>query len=63
MGGIESGEDALAFLAAGASAIAVGTANFRDPAAGETVRSELAAALQRRGLSELPGRSIASTSG
>ena len=31
MGGIESGADALAFLAAGAAAIAVGTASFRDP--------------------------------
>ena len=33
MGGIESGADALAFLAAGATAVAVGTASFRDPAA------------------------------
>ena len=33
MGGIESGADALAFLAAGASAVAVGTASFRDPLA------------------------------
>ena len=31
MGGIESGGDALGFLAAGAAAVAVGTANFRDP--------------------------------
>jgi dihydroorotate dehydrogenase (NAD+) catalytic subunit len=45
MGGIESGADALAFLAAGASAIAVGTANFRDPMAGQRVRKELEAAL------------------
>jgi dihydroorotate dehydrogenase (NAD+) catalytic subunit len=45
MGGIESGADALAFLAAGAVAIAVGTANFRDPMAGLRVRAELEAAL------------------
>ncbi len=31
MGGIETGNDALEFLFAGASAIAIGTANFRDP--------------------------------
>jgi dihydroorotate dehydrogenase (NAD+) catalytic subunit len=43
MGGIESGADALAFLAAGASAVAVGTASFRDPMAGERIREELQA--------------------
>ena len=41
MGGIESGSDALDFLNLGASAVAVGTANFRDPDAGERVRIEL----------------------
>jgi dihydroorotate dehydrogenase (NAD+) catalytic subunit len=51
MGGIESGADALAFIAAGASAVAVGTASFRDPMAGERVRSELADELAARGLS------------
>lgn len=49
MGGIESGTDALEFVAAGATAVAVGTASFRDPLAGERVRSELAAALERAG--------------
>ena len=38
MGGIESGADALEFLVAGASAIAVGTASFRDPMAAARVR-------------------------
>jgi dihydroorotate dehydrogenase (NAD+) catalytic subunit len=52
MGGIESGADALAFIAAGASAIAVGTASFRDPLAGERVRSELADELAAR---DFPG--------
>jgi dihydroorotate dehydrogenase (NAD+) catalytic subunit len=42
MGGIRSGRDALDFLAAGATAVAVGTENFRDPAAGDRVRRELA---------------------
>jgi dihydroorotate dehydrogenase (NAD+) catalytic subunit len=62
MGGIESGEDALAFLRAGAAAIAVGTASFRDPAAGERVRFELATELSQRGLEALPGRAATSTS-
>jgi dihydroorotate dehydrogenase (NAD+) catalytic subunit len=51
MGGIETGADAIAFIAAGASAVAVGTASFRDPMAGERVRSELAEELVARGLS------------
>jgi dihydroorotate dehydrogenase (NAD+) catalytic subunit len=42
MGGIASGRDAADFLAAGASAIAVGTESFRDPAAGRRVAVELA---------------------
>jgi dihydroorotate dehydrogenase (NAD+) catalytic subunit len=49
MGGIETGAQALEFLAVGATAVAVGTANFRDPMAGSRVRSELVA-----GLSEAP---------
>ena len=53
MGGIESGADALAFLAAGATAIAVGTANFRDPLAGSRIRAELEAALEGAGIRSL----------
>jgi dihydroorotate dehydrogenase (NAD+) catalytic subunit len=53
MGGIESGADALAFLAAGAAAIAVGTANFRDPLAGLRVRAELREALAASDLGSL----------
>jgi len=41
MGGIDCGAHALEFLAAGATAIAVGTASFRDPLAAERVRFEL----------------------
>src|ERR687898_547166 len=65
MGGIESGGDALAMIAAGATAVAVGTASFRDPLAGERVRIELGAELRRAGLSglgEVRGRASASTS-
>ena len=43
MGGIASGRDAADFLAAGATAIAVGTESFRDPAAGRRIGAELAA--------------------
>ena len=53
MGGIESGADALAFLAAGATAVAVGTASFRDPLAGERVRSDLAERLERAGFASI----------
>jgi dihydroorotate dehydrogenase (NAD+) catalytic subunit len=65
MGGIESGTHALAFLAAGATAVAVGTANFRDPLAGNRVRAELEAALREAradSLSAVRGRIAASTS-
>jgi dihydroorotate dehydrogenase (NAD+) catalytic subunit len=43
MGGIESGRDAADFLLAGATTVAVGTENFRDPAAGSRVAAELEA--------------------
>jgi dihydroorotate dehydrogenase (NAD+) catalytic subunit len=42
MGGIARGRHAADFLAAGASAVAVGTESFRDPAAGRRVSAELA---------------------
>jgi dihydroorotate dehydrogenase (NAD+) catalytic subunit len=45
MGGIESAVDAAAFMAAGASAVAIGTANFRDPLAAERIRAGLEDAL------------------
>jgi dihydroorotate dehydrogenase (NAD+) catalytic subunit len=53
MGGIETGEDALAFVAAGSTAVAVGTANFRDALAAERVRRELSEAVAARGLDGL----------
>ena len=46
MGGISSGADALEFLQAGASLVAVGTESFRDPRAGNRVAGEIARALQ-----------------
>jgi dihydroorotate dehydrogenase (NAD+) catalytic subunit len=41
MGGIASGRHARDFLLAGASAVAVGTESFRDPAAGRRIAAEL----------------------
>jgi dihydroorotate dehydrogenase (NAD+) catalytic subunit len=41
MGGIESAADAADFIASGAALVAVGTANFRDPAAAKGVRDGL----------------------
>ena len=42
MGGLASGRQAADFMAAGASAVAVGTESFRDPAAGRRIAAELA---------------------
>ena len=47
MGGIASGAHAADFLAAGATAVAVGTESFRDPRAGARVGRELADLLER----------------
>jgi dihydroorotate dehydrogenase (NAD+) catalytic subunit len=53
MGGVESGRDAFDFLSAGADLVAVGTENFRDPAAGNRVRLELQALMIERRLRNL----------
>jgi dihydroorotate dehydrogenase (NAD+) catalytic subunit len=52
MGGISCGADAAEFLAAGASLVAIGTENFRDPRAGLRVAAELAVP---------PSRAVAAT--
>ena len=62
MGGIETGEHALAFLAAGASDVALGTALFADPRAPRRVRAELARAAERHGFSD-PADAIGSAHG
>jgi len=43
MGGVACGRDAADLLAVGATAVAVGTESFRDPAAGRRISAELAA--------------------
>ena len=50
MGGVRSGLDALELIAAGASAVALGTILFADPDAPARIRSELADELAARGL-------------
>ena len=49
VGGVRTGDDALQLVAAGASAIQVGTATFNDPTAPLRVNRELTAALQEKG--------------
>ena len=50
MGGVRSGLDALELLAAGASAVALGTVLFTDPGAPARIRGELATELAERRL-------------
>jgi dihydroorotate dehydrogenase (NAD+) catalytic subunit len=50
MGGIQSGRDALDFLQAGASCVAVGTESFRDPGAGARICNQLAQQLRAHGM-------------
>ncbi len=47
MGGIQSAEDVIEFFYAGASAVAVGTANFVDPFVCPTIIEELPELLQQ----------------
>jgi dihydroorotate dehydrogenase (NAD+) catalytic subunit len=55
MGGVASGRDALELVAAGASAVALGTVLFSDPFAPSRVREELAAEVAARDLA-LPSK-------
>lgn len=50
MGGVATGRDALEFLLAGASAVAVGTTLFHDPSAAARIVRELEEALAERGV-------------
>ncbi len=59
MGGVQSVTDAIEFMLAGASAVAVGTALFVDPTLPVKIAEGLAAYCQKRGLasiSELVGK-------
>lgn len=52
-GGISSSHDALEFLMAGASAVGVGTALFRDPLVCHEINAGIAAYLRRHGLANV----------
>lgn len=53
MGGIQTAEDVLEFLLAGADAVAVGTANFQNPYACPTIINELPSVLEKYGFSSV----------
>jgi dihydroorotate dehydrogenase (NAD+) catalytic subunit len=52
MGGVENGRHALELIAAGASAVALGTVLFADPGAPDRIRAELADAAAALGLDD-----------
>lgn len=53
MGGIQTAEDALEFIMAGASGIAVGTANFRNPRAMPEIIAGLEKYMEENGIGDL----------
>jgi len=53
MGGIQTAEDVLEFLLAGASAVAVGTANFQDPYVCPKIIYDLPNVLEKYGFSSV----------
>lgn len=53
MGGIRTGHDALEFIAAGASAVSIGTVVFGDPGAPWRIATELGQELESRGFNSL----------
>jgi dihydroorotate dehydrogenase (NAD+) catalytic subunit len=53
MGGVSSGRDALEFVAAGASTVALGTILFSDPGAPDRVRGELASEISKLAVGEV----------
>ena len=60
MGGATSANDVLEFMAAGATAVAVGTASFRDPLLAAPLVQELGRQMELRGIAspeQLVGRS------
>jgi len=59
MGGITSGRDVLDYILVGASAVQVGTINFREPAAAARIAGEIEAEMDRlnvKDLSEIRGK-------
>ncbi|GKX66791.1 dihydroorotate dehydrogenase [Inconstantimicrobium mannanitabidum] len=53
LGGIATGEDAIEFMMAGATAIQIGTVNFSDPLAGPRIIKEMEQFLNREGIKDI----------
>jgi len=53
IGGIMTATDALEFILAGATAIQVGTANFLDPSAAQTIAVEMEEYLVQNGIADI----------
>lgn len=53
MGGIQTGEDAVEFILAGATAVAVGTANFNNPFATEQVAAGIETYMSQMGVDDI----------
>ena len=53
MGGIRDAEDALEFIMAGATMVAVGTANFNNPVATEEIIEGIAGFMEKNGVKNI----------
>ncbi|MDP6684902.1 MAG: tRNA-dihydrouridine synthase, partial [Candidatus Marinimicrobia bacterium] len=53
IGGITNGEDVLEYMIAGASAVQVGTANYRDPGIAESIIDDLKSYLEKNNYSSI----------
>ena len=53
LGGIATGQDAIEFMMAGASAIQIGTINFVNPMAGKEIIEEIEAFLKEQGIKDI----------
>src|SRR5947208_1036587 len=53
MGGIATADDAIEFILAGATAVAIGTANFYDPTVSEKIAQGIGLFLQQHGIQNL----------
>ena len=53
MGGITSAEDIVRFIRAGATAVQIGTANYRDPAVGVKLKERLTELMEEMGINSL----------
>lgn len=55
MGGATTARDVMEFLACGAAAVAIGTANFRDPLLAESLKNDLEQLMEQHGFASVKG--------